>query len=127
MAEKKPVSIASRIGKQNKNARGPADTVTGVITTVTELTHISAVAFGVKSGTGEKLFWMSTEGQEEDADYGVPLPGDTVKIWFNAESTKTLDAGGEPALGVIDIENISNRSEAEALEWFANNPNGLKS
>src|SRR5690606_35522031 len=81
---------------------------------------LAAVAFHVKHGREETLFWMSTERAGVDGDYRKPLMHETVKVWFN-DSARSLDVFGEKARGIVEIQNISNDSEQEAFAWFREN------
>ena len=123
MSDDKIIPLTGILGEQNRKAQGPVQSVTGQVTTVTDLTHISAVAFSLRHGGKETLFWISTAMQERDGDYRKPLAGETLKVWFN-DAARSLDVAGEKALGVTEIQNISNDSEREAFEWFRQHPDG---
>lgn len=123
MSNDKIIPLTGALGEQNRKAQGPAQTVTGQVTSVIDLTHLSAVAFNLLHGGRETLFWISTAMEDRDGDYRKPLSGETVKVWFN-DAARSIDVGGERALGVIEIQNISNDSEREAFEWFRRHPDG---
>ncbi len=113
----KVVSMTDRAGRENQKAQGKTDTMTGEVTMVMDLSHISAVAFGVRNGKQEKLFWISTKMQGEDRDYRRPLAGEQVKVWFNS-AAKNLQTPEGLAQGVVEIKNVSNDSESKAFAWF---------
>ena len=117
--QNKVIPLTSHAAAQNKKLRGPVQSAYGIVTNVTSLTHLSAVAFGLKIGAEEKLFWISTEYEKEDPDYRAPLSGESLRVWFDESAAKSIDVFGERALGIVEIENRSDRSEAEAFEWFA--------
>ncbi len=121
--ERRVIPFTGAAAVRNRKAQGPMQVITGTVTSVTDLSHLSAVAFGVQSGSREHLFWISTVPQGEDPDYRRPLPGETVRLWFN-ESAKTLDVGGQPAQGVAEIQNLSNDEEQAAFAWFARQKDG---
>ena len=122
--DRKVINLAAAAAESNRKSKEPVRHVTGTVTYIADLSALSAVAFRVKHGAEETLFWMSTQRQKEDADYRKPLLYETVKVWFN-EKARTLDVFGEKALGVAEIQNISNDAEREAFQWFRDNPNGL--
>jgi hypothetical protein len=105
--------------EKNRQERGPMETLTGTVTQVRDLRAQSIVAFGLKHGREESVFWISTARQGEDKDYRRPLEGETVKVWFNDKAgTLALPGEGRPARGVCEIQNISGNAEEEAFAWF---------
>lgn len=120
----KIINLAARTAEQNRRAKGPTQNVIGTVSSVTDLAALSAVAFHVKHGREETLFWMSTERAGVDGDYRKPLMHETVKVWFN-DSARSLDVFGEKARGIVEIQNISNDSEQEAFRWFRENEERL--
>ncbi|MBU0801001.1 MAG: hypothetical protein KKA05_08335 [Alphaproteobacteria bacterium] len=121
----KIVNLTAHVGRQNHDVKGPAQSVTGEVTEIHDLSAVAAVAFRVKHGRGETLFWMSTTLQEQDRDYRKPLMHEMVRVWFNNRA-QPLNVFGEMAAGIVEIQNISNDSEQEAFKWFRDNPDGLK-
>lgn len=97
----------------------PQQNVTGTVTFVADLRSQAAVAFRVRHGRAETMFWISTATQETERDYRIPLSGETVKVWFNDKAQALYVPGeDEPAKGVTRMENVSGNSEDEAFRWF---------
>ena len=86
----KVVDILGRKADINEHDKSQAESVYGIVTDITILSDVSAVAFGVQSGNEERLFWMSTSRQDTDPDYSVPLRGESVRIWFN-DNAQTIN------------------------------------
>lgn len=125
MSDGNVINLADRQSQENRRAgsKGVVKTMIGQVASVTDLSDRDVVAFHVRNGTDETLFWISTKVQEDDADYRKPLMGESVKVWFN-EAVSSINVGDEKALGVVEIQNISNDSEQAAFAWFAAHPDG---
>lgn len=111
------------MAEKNKRAGAglgiPTQTVTGMVTFVADLRSQAAVAFRVRHGREETMFWISTAKQETERDYRIPLSGETVKVSFNDKAQPLYIPGeGEPAKGVTKMENVSENSEQAAFRWF---------
>ena len=105
--------------EKNKRVDGPKSSVTGTVTFLADLRTSAAVAFRVKHGREETMFWISTARQDVERDYRMPLQGETVKVWFNDKAQALYVPGeDEPAKGVVKLENVSGNSEDEAFRWF---------
>jgi len=122
--ESKIIPITDHLGEANQKVKWELTVIFGTVTSITDMPAVNAVAFTVKHGGRETMFWLSTALEAKDRDYRKPLMGESLKIWFS-EAARSIDVGGEKALGVVEIQNLSNDSEQEAFRWFRENPDGL--